>query len=123
VGLLQDVVEDPSDRTDVLRDRWRTRGVHHSRALRRVHGSGTDFITTSLVAAGIPINTAVFLAAIPVDLIDKIPTVLLVYLIIGRISTRLLAKMPLGYVYLKGKKKTTSTKSSTPAPSTETTGA
>jgi energy-coupling factor transport system substrate-specific component len=66
-------------------------------------GSGTDFITTSLVAAGVPITTAVFMAAVPVDLIDKIPTVVLVYLIIGRISVRLMSKMPLGYVYLRGK--------------------
>ncbi|MFB2596850.1 hypothetical protein ACEXQE_03560 [Herbiconiux sp. P17] len=86
-------------------------------------GSGTDFITTGLVAAGIPIDTAVFLAAIPVDLVDKIPSVLLVFLIITRISTRLMAKMPLGYVYLKDKKKTGPQKPSSSRPATETAGA
>lgn len=64
-------------------------------------GAGTDFITASFVAAGVPITPAVFLAAVPVDLIDKIPTVILVYLILGRIPDRLLTKVPLGYVYLR----------------------
>ncbi|MHA3023917.1 hypothetical protein ACXPWS_27050 [Mycobacterium sp. BMJ-28] len=68
-------------------------------------GQGTDFITTSFIAAGISKNVAVFLAAVPVDVIDKIPTVILVYLIIGRISKRLMSKMPLGYVYLEKPKK------------------
>lgn len=78
-------------------------------------GAGADFITAAFVAAGVPITTAVFLAAIPVALLDQLPQVLLVYLIIGRISTRLLAKLPLGSVYLRPS-------NSAPAASTKPTG-
>ncbi|NVN00417.1 ECF transporter S component [Arthrobacter sp. SDTb3-6] len=73
-------------------------------------GSGGALIVGALVAAGMDLNAAVFTAAIPMDFLDKIPTVLVVFLILKRIPTRLFVKLPLGYVYLN-KAKTTSTTS------------
>ncbi|WP_427018273.1 ECF transporter S component [Pseudarthrobacter sp. P1] len=63
-------------------------------------GSGGALIVGALVAAGMDLNTAVFTAAIPMDFLDKIPTVLVVFLILKRIPTRLFVKLPLGHVYL-----------------------
>lgn len=63
-------------------------------------GSGGALIVGALVAAGMELNSAVFAAAIPMDFLDKIPTVLVVFLILKRIPTRLFVKLPLGYVYL-----------------------
>jgi energy-coupling factor transport system substrate-specific component len=61
---------------------------------------GTGIVVGSLVAAGMPVNTANFVAQLPIDLVDKIPTVLIVYVIIRGIPRRLLVKLPLGWVYL-----------------------
>lgn len=63
-------------------------------------GSGGALIVGALVAAGMNINAAVFASGIPMDFLDKIPTVLIVFLILKRIPTRLFVKLPLGYVYL-----------------------
>jgi energy-coupling factor transport system substrate-specific component len=61
---------------------------------------GTGIVVGSLVAAGMPVNTANFVAQLPIDLVDKVPTVLIVYVIIRGIPRRLLVKLPLGWVYL-----------------------
>lgn len=63
-------------------------------------GNGGALIVGALVAAGLDINTAVFTAAIPVDFLDKVPTLLIVFLILKRIPMRLFVKLPLGHVYL-----------------------
>jgi energy-coupling factor transport system substrate-specific component len=47
-----------------------------------------------------PVNTANFVAQLPIDLVDKVPTVLIVFAIISGIPRRLMVKLPLGYVYL-----------------------
>jgi len=61
---------------------------------------GTGLVVGSLVAAGMPVNTANFVAQLPIDLVDKVPTVLIVFAIISGIPRRLMVKLPLGYVYL-----------------------
>lgn len=71
-------------------------------------GGGGALIVGALVAAGMDINAAVFTAAIPMDFLDKIPTVLVVFLILKRIPTRLFVKLPLGHVYLTKSTKTPS---------------
>lgn len=61
---------------------------------------GGAIVVGALTAMGMDLNTANFVAQIPMDIIDKVPTVMIVYLIIKGIPKRLLAKLPLGYVYL-----------------------
>lgn len=61
---------------------------------------GTGIVVGSLVATGMSVNTANFVAQLPIDLVDKVPTVLIVYVIIRGIPRRLLVKLPLGRVYL-----------------------
>ncbi|MGO4102976.1 ECF transporter S component [Leifsonia sp. YAF41] len=64
-------------------------------------GGGGALIVGALVASGMDINTANFVAQIPMDILDKVPTVMIVYLILLRIPKRLYVKLPLGYIYLK----------------------
>lgn len=66
-------------------------------------GSGGALIVAALRATGMSINTAVFVSGVPMDFLDKIPTVLIVFLIIKRIPTRLFVKLPLGHIYLDKK--------------------
>ena len=61
---------------------------------------GGAIIVGALVAAGMDTNTANFVAQVPMDVLDKVPTVLIVFAIIKGIPKRLFAKLPLGYVYL-----------------------
>ena len=75
---------------------------------------GGAIIVGALVAAGMDTNTANFVAQVPMDVLDKVPTVLIVFAIIKGMPKRLLAKLPLGYVYLGKDKVGTPTK--TPAP-------
>lgn len=56
-------------------------------------------MTAAFVAAGAPISVAIFASSIPLDLLDKIPQLVIVFVILNRIPTRLCAKLPLGYVY------------------------
>lgn len=63
---------------------------------------GTGIVVGSLVATGMPVNTANFVAQLPIDLVDKVPTVLIVFVIISGIPRRLLVKLPLGRIYLAG---------------------
>lgn len=44
-------------------------------------------------------NTAVVTAGFPFDVLDKLLTVLVVFLILKRIPERLLVKLPLGGIY------------------------
>lgn len=62
--------------------------------------NGGAFIVAALHALGMDLNTAVFVAGIPQDLVDKFVSVIIVYLIIRRIPTRLFVKVPLGRAYL-----------------------
>ena len=64
-------------------------------------GGGGALIVGALVAAGMDINAANFVAQVPMDFLDKVPTVMIVYLILLRIPKRLYVKLPLGYIYLK----------------------
>lgn len=61
---------------------------------------GGAIIVGALVAAGMDLNAANFAAQLPMDILDKVPTVLIVFAIIKGIPKRLLVKLPLGYVYL-----------------------
>ncbi|MCA0293840.1 MAG: ECF transporter S component [Actinobacteria bacterium] len=63
-------------------------------------GGGTGLIIGALMATGMDVNTANFVAQVPMDVLDKVPTVLAVYAIIKGIPRRLMAKLPLGWVYL-----------------------
>lgn len=61
---------------------------------------GGAIVVGALTALGLDINTANFVAQLPMDILDKVPTVLIVYAIIKGIPKRLLVKLPLGWVYL-----------------------
>lgn len=61
---------------------------------------GGALVVGALTAAGFDINTANFLAQVPMDVLDKVPTVLVVYAILKGMPKRLFAKLPLGYIYL-----------------------
>jgi len=61
---------------------------------------GAGLVIGALTAMGLDLNTANFVAQVPMDILDKVPTVLVVYAIIKGIPRRLLAKLPLGWVYL-----------------------
>ncbi|KRC58559.1 hypothetical protein ASE14_18485 [Agromyces sp. Root81] len=63
-------------------------------------GDGTGIVIGTLVALGMDLTTANFAAQMPMDILDKVPTVLIVYAIIRGIPKRLFVKLPLGYVYL-----------------------
>ncbi len=61
---------------------------------------GGAIIVGALMSAGLDVNTANFVAQVPMDILDKVPTVLIVYAIIKGMPKRLFAKLPLGYIYL-----------------------
>lgn len=61
---------------------------------------GIGIVVGGLVATGMSVNTANFVAQLPIDLVDKVPTVLIVFAIISGIPRRLLVKLPLGGIYL-----------------------
>lgn len=67
--------------------------------------SGNSVIVAALHAAGLELNTAVYIAGIPFDMLDKLLTVLVVFLILKRVPERLLTKLPLGSIYRKTKPK------------------
>ena len=66
-------------------------------------GSGNGLLIGALRALGMDTTSAVFVASVPSDFVDKVPTVLIVFLILKRIPSRLLVKLPLGSIYLKKK--------------------
>jgi len=61
---------------------------------------GGAIVVGMLTALGMDVNTANFVAQIPMDVLDKVPTVLIVYAIIKGVPKRLMTKLPLGHVYL-----------------------
>ncbi|MDR1186886.1 MAG: ECF transporter S component [Bifidobacteriaceae bacterium] len=61
---------------------------------------GAGIVVGGLTALGMDTSTANFVAQFPLDLIDKIPSTLIVYLVIKGLPRRILAKVPLGHVYL-----------------------
>lgn len=69
---------------------------------------GGAIIVGALVAMGMDVNAANFAAQLPMDILDKVPTVLIVFAIIRGIPKRLFVKLPLGGVYL-GKPRTATT--------------
>lgn len=70
---------------------------------------GGALVVGALTAMGMDLTAANFAAQLPMDVLDKVPTVLIVYAILRGIPRRLLVKLPLGWVYL-GQKKPTSGK-------------
>jgi energy-coupling factor transport system substrate-specific component len=68
-------------------------------------GFGSDFVTAGLVAAGLPVSTAVFVASYPLDMLDKLPQLIIVFIVLNRMSKRLFTKLPLGYVYIEARAK------------------
>lgn len=62
---------------------------------------GAAIVVGALAATGMSVEMANFVAQFPLDLIDKIPSVIIVYLIIRGLPKRILAKVPLGYVYIE----------------------
>lgn len=64
-------------------------------------GDGTGILVGAFVALGLDLNTANFMAQVPMDLIDKLLTVLVVFAIIKGMPKRLFVKLPLGAVYLE----------------------
>lgn len=65
--------------------------------------SGNSIIVAALHATGIDLTTAVYLAGIPFDMLDKLLTVVVVFLILKRVPDRLLTKLPLGGIYRRVK--------------------
>lgn len=61
---------------------------------------GGAIVVGALTAMGLDLDAANFVAQIPMDVLDKVPTVLIVFAIIKGIPKRLLVKLPLGWVYL-----------------------
>lgn len=65
---------------------------------------GGAIVVAALVSTGMDVNTANFVAQVPMDFLDKVPTVLVVYTILKGIPRRLFVKLPLGWVYLDGRR-------------------
>jgi energy-coupling factor transport system substrate-specific component len=65
---------------------------------------GAGIVVGALTALGLDTSTANFVAQFPLDLIDKIPSALIVYFVIKGLPRRIKAKVPLGYVYLDAPK-------------------
>lgn len=61
--------------------------------------SGNGLVVATLHAVGLPIEAAVFVGSLPTDVVDKVVSVVLVFLILQRIPGRLLVKLPLGTQY------------------------
>lgn len=61
---------------------------------------GGAIVVGALVALGMDTNAANFAAQLPMDILDKVPTVMIVFAIIRGIPKRLFVKLPLGWVYL-----------------------
>lgn len=61
--------------------------------------SGNGLIVATLHAFGLPIEAAVFVASLPTDVVDKVVSVVLIFLVLRRIPARLLVKLPLGEQY------------------------
>ncbi|MFF0311768.1 hypothetical protein ACFYSC_30390 [Streptosporangium sp. NPDC004379] len=64
---------------------------------------GGALVVGVLMTAGLDVTTANFVAQVPMDFLDKVPTMLMVYMIIRGIPQRIFAKLPLGGVYLRAK--------------------
>ncbi|WP_204880693.1 ECF transporter S component [Pseudoglutamicibacter cumminsii] len=67
--------------------------------------SGVGWVTGILRSLGVGETAAVYLASMPLDFIDKVPSAFIAWLIILRMPTRVLVKLPLGDRYLKPPKK------------------
>lgn len=65
-------------------------------------GTGTTgMITGFLMTFGIPIKLANFASELFADTLDKIPTLIIAFIVIKRIPDRFLLKLPLGGYYIK----------------------
>lgn len=64
--------------------------------------SGTGVIGGILMSSGLPVWVSAFASNMSVDMIDKIPTAIVTYLIVRNIPQRTLVKLPNGGVILKG---------------------
>ncbi|WP_028776009.1 hypothetical protein [Shimazuella kribbensis] len=67
-------------------------------------GAGTTgAITGILMQMGFSANTGVFITEFFADILDKIPTVIIVFLILQRIPAKTLVKLPQGKLFIKEK--------------------
>lgn len=65
-------------------------------------GAGsTGIFAGLLMSSGLPIELSAYISEISIDLIDKVPTILIVYLIINNLPQRTLVKLPQGQALLK----------------------
>lgn len=62
--------------------------------------NATGLITGALVAAGWSVAPACFASEAFADLLDKVPTVIIVFIILKSMPNRFLTKLPLGHVYI-----------------------
>lgn len=67
-------------------------------------GGGAIVVAALVATFGLDVNTANFAAQIPMDILDKVPTVLIVFAVIKGMPKRLLVKLPLGKIYLGPKR-------------------
>ncbi|MEI3612776.1 hypothetical protein [Pseudogracilibacillus sp. SO30301A] len=63
--------------------------------------SGTGVFGGLLMSAGFPVWASAFISNMSVDMIDKIPTALITFLIVKNIPERTLVKLPNSSAYLK----------------------
>ncbi|MDO5661398.1 MAG: hypothetical protein Q4G40_01770 [Brachybacterium sp.] len=68
-------------------------------------GGGVAIVVAATHALGVPLNTAVFLSSLPLDFLDKVISVLVVFVILQRVPIRLYAKLPLGWVYMSRRRR------------------
>ncbi|MBO4204406.1 hypothetical protein [Micromonospora echinofusca] len=64
---------------------------------------GGALVVGALMATGMDVTTANFVAQVPMDFLDKVPTVLAVFVVLRGIPRRIYAKLPLGEVYLRAR--------------------
>ncbi|GAB2571245.1 hypothetical protein [Gracilibacillus alcaliphilus] len=67
--------------------------------------SGTGVLGGILMGAGVPVWASAFISNMSVDIIDKVPTAMVAYLIIRNIPQKTLVKLPNGNVFLNAYKK------------------
>ncbi|MFK9092183.1 hypothetical protein [Bacillus salipaludis] len=63
----------------------------------------TGIISGTLMSVGFPVVISSLISEMFTDLVDKIPTVIIVYIILMSIPVRTLLKLPLGEVFIKAK--------------------
>lgn len=62
--------------------------------------SGTGVISGILMSSGLPVWASAFISNISADVVDKVPTALIAFMVIKNIPQRTLVKLPQGRKYL-----------------------